>query len=172
MPEDRIMTANVDNNNNANMNMDKNKVKNSNRKTLFFIAILLVSATLTAIMAMLALPKTDNATQMSLWKNNISFKKLNEPVSFAQNNEIFKIQQTASWSLMSGQYFAQVCEQGNDNAQRVKSFTEVHNKDIPANPTIVKLDVPFGCHNMQYNTETHETIYQGKPVRFLVSSYF
>jgi hypothetical protein len=148
-----------------------NKKPSGHKKNIIFIATLLVSATITAIFVMM-MGSSDNATQMTLWKNNISFTKLNETVVFPKNDLNFELQQTASWTLVSGQYFAKICAQGNDNAKRVKSFTEIRNQDIPLNPTIVKIDVSFGCHNMQYNEQNHETIYQGKPVRFLVNSSF
>lgn len=76
---------------------------------------------------------------------------------------------TQKYTVFSGERFAKLCLDGNENARKAERLNTNQNRFVLEKPVIVKIDLDFGCKNMTYHPETHETDYGGKLVRFYVA---
>lgn len=109
-------------------------------------------------------------SQFETWKGQMSAMHLDE--SFAtpiiKDKGPFNHALTQHYDVFSGDEFSRICEAGNDNANKVRNLTTIQNRFIDDNPVVVRINLDFGCKNMDYNPQTHETTYAGKIVRFYV----
>lgn len=120
------------------------------------------------ILYMLATTSFDSYSQFQTWKGQMSAMHINESLNIEKNKNYFDRAVTKTYYVFTGSAFAKTCEEGNANAQAVKKFGSNKNYLMDDHPVLVRINLDFGCKNMDYNPQTHETTYAGKIVRFYV----
>jgi hypothetical protein len=103
------------------------------------------------------------------WKGQMTAMYPDESMNVPNDKNSFDWAVTKKYTIFSGEHFSRLCLDGNENARKAYVLNTNQNRFVAEKPVIVRINLDFGCKNMTYNPQTHETDYGGKLVRFYVS---